>query len=66
MNMDTYKVSDHLEMSWEGSALELIVHMLLLFYGDRENTGLTSAILNPQLESIGTSYSLSRKHGQLF
>ena len=34
-NLDIYDISDHLEVSWAGSALELVVHMLLTFYGDR-------------------------------
>ena len=34
-NVDVYEISDHLEVSWAGSALELLVHMLLMFYGDR-------------------------------
>ena len=46
-NVDVYEISDHLEVSWAGSALELLVHMLLMFYGDRENTGKTSPILDP-------------------
>ena len=47
INLDTCTLEDHLQVSWEGSALELIVHMLLIFYGDRENTGKVSPILNP-------------------
>ena len=56
INLDTSELSDHLQVSWEGSALELIVHMLLMFYGDRENTGKVSPILDSQLSEIGTSF----------
>ena len=66
INLDTCSLRDHLQVSWEGSALELIVHMLLIFYGDRENTGKVSPIIDPQLEEIGTSFSTNKRHGQLF
>ena len=62
-NLDVYDVSDHLEISWSGSPLELLIFILLTYHGDRNNSGKTHQMLDSNLEEIGFSYCLSKKHG---
>ena len=49
-NLDVYDVSDHLEISWSGSPLELVIFILLTYHGDRNNSGKTHQMLDGNLE----------------